>query len=79
MLTRLTSLLAYASSEDIAAPGARLATGLPGSALAGRDLHPLDDCSEFPKSPHDSFLSDQLCLVAPLTLRLTLTWSLTAT
>ena len=26
---------------------ARLATGLPGSALAGRDLHPLDDSSEF--------------------------------
>lgn len=26
---------------------ARLATGLPGSALAGRDLHPLDDYSGF--------------------------------
>jgi hypothetical protein len=26
---------------------ARLTTGLPGSALTGRDSHPLDDCSEF--------------------------------
>jgi hypothetical protein len=30
-------------AERIAAPVARLATGLRGSALAGRDLHPLDD------------------------------------
>jgi hypothetical protein len=34
-------------------PGARLATGLPGSALAGRVSHPLDDFSEFHESPHD--------------------------
>ena len=33
--------------------GARLATGLPGSALAGRVSHPLDDFSEFHESPHD--------------------------
>jgi len=33
-------------------PGARLATGLPGSALAGRASHPLDDFSEFHESPH---------------------------
>jgi hypothetical protein len=30
-----------------------LATGLPGSALAGRVSHPLDDFSEFHESPHD--------------------------
>jgi len=33
-------------------PGARLATGLPGSALAGRVSHPLDDFSEFHELPH---------------------------
>jgi len=31
----------------VADDAARLATGLPGSALAGRVLHPLDDFSEF--------------------------------
>jgi hypothetical protein len=30
---------------------ARLTTGLPGSALTGRDSHPLDDNTEFPTSP----------------------------
>jgi len=65
VLTRPTSSRAYASSLDIAAHGARLATGLPGSALAGRVSHPLDDFSKFPESPHDSFLYDQPCLVAP--------------
>ena len=59
MLTRLASSRTYASSGDIAAPEARLATGLPGWALAGRASHPLDDDSKFPESPHDSFLSDQ--------------------
>jgi hypothetical protein len=34
-----------------------------GSCRAGRS--PLDDSSEFHESPHDSFLSDQPCLVAP--------------
>lgn len=44
---------------------ARLATGLPGSALAGRDLHPLDDYSEFQGGIVNLlFLSDQHCLVA---------------
>ena len=33
-------------------PGARLATGLPGSTLAGRVSHPLDDFSEFHELPH---------------------------
>ena len=44
---------------------ARLATGLPGSALTGRDLHPLDDNSEF-QGGIDYLLSqtDQHCLVA---------------
>jgi hypothetical protein len=50
----------------VADPGARLATGLPGWALAGRDSHPLDDFSEFRESPHGSFLSDQGRLVALL-------------
>jgi len=31
----------------VTADAARLATGLPGSALTGRDSHPLDDCSKF--------------------------------
>jgi hypothetical protein len=51
--------------ECIAAPRARLATGLLGSALTGQALHLLDDFSDFPESPHDSLLSDQPCLVAP--------------
>ena len=45
-------LRAYASSGDIAAPEARLATGLPGSALARRVSHPLDGFSEFHELPH---------------------------
>lgn len=49
----------------IAGPGARLASGLLGSALAGRDPPPLDDCSEFHQLPHHFFLSDQHCLVTP--------------
>jgi hypothetical protein len=48
----------------IAGPTARLTTGLPGWALAGRDSHPLDDRPNFAESPHDSLLSDQHCLVA---------------
>ena len=48
----------------IAGPTARLATGLPGSALAGRVSHPLDDRPNFMESSHDSLLSDQHCLVA---------------
>jgi len=43
---------------------ARLTTDLPGSALVGRDSHPLDDKPNFMKSSHDSLLSDQHCLVA---------------
>jgi hypothetical protein len=52
VLTRPMPLRAYASSGDITAPEARLATGLPGSALAGRVSHPLDDFSEFHELPH---------------------------
>jgi hypothetical protein len=47
----------------VAYPMARLATGLPGSALAGRDLHPLDDKPNLRKS-QDFLLPDQHCLVA---------------
>jgi hypothetical protein len=46
VLTRPAPSRAYASPGGIAAPGARLATGLPGSALAERVSHPLDDFSE---------------------------------
>ncbi|HEY5282923.1 MAG TPA: hypothetical protein VIM14_09050 [Polyangia bacterium] len=54
MLTRPMSLRAYASSGDIAATEASLATGPPGLALAGRVSHPLDDFSEFLGLPHVS-------------------------
>jgi len=36
----------------VADSAARLTTGLPGSALAGRVSHPLDDFSEFRRLPH---------------------------
>jgi len=48
----------------VTCPRARLTTGLPGSALAGRDLHPLDDEPNLRKSPQDFLLPDQHCLVA---------------
>jgi hypothetical protein len=48
----------------IAGRTARLATDLPGSALVGRDSHPLDDRPNFMKSSPDSLLSDQQSLVA---------------
>jgi hypothetical protein len=51
-------------NQSVTALAARLATGLPGSALAGRDSHPLDDRPNFVESPHDPLLSDQHCLVA---------------
>jgi hypothetical protein len=43
---------------------ARLATDLPGSALVGRDSHPLDDKLNFMDSSQHPFLSDQPFLVA---------------
>jgi hypothetical protein len=46
---RLMPLRAYASFGGIAVVEARLATGLPGWALAGRVSHPLDGFSEFPE------------------------------
>ena len=51
-------------NRDVAIPTARLTTGLPGWALAGRDLHPQDDKPNLRKSPHDFLPSDQHCLVA---------------
>ena len=50
--------------EDLTVPAARLATGLLGSALAGRDSHPLDDLQDFSDSA-TCLLPDQPCLVAP--------------
>ena len=49
---------------DLTVPAARLATGLLGSALAGRDSHPLDDIQDFSDSA-TCLLPDQPCLVAP--------------
>ena len=51
-------------NREVAPSTARLTAGLPGSALAGRDLHPLDDKPNLRKSPQDFLLSDQHCLVA---------------
>jgi hypothetical protein len=48
----------------VATPIARRATGLPGSALAGRDWHPLDGKPNLRKSSQDFLLLDQHCLVA---------------
>ena len=55
----LLARLRFASS--VAGQDARLTSGLPGSALAGRDLHPLDDVLDF--TPY-AFPPDQPCLVA---------------
>jgi hypothetical protein len=38
-------------NRAVATPTARLTTGLLGSALAGRDSHPLDDKLNFPNRP----------------------------
>jgi len=43
---------------------ARLTAGLPGSALAGRDFHPLGCASGFRNAIASFFLPDQRCLVA---------------
>jgi hypothetical protein len=43
---------------------ARLATDLPGSALIGRDFHPLDDYTKFHGVTVTPFLLDQQGLVA---------------
>jgi hypothetical protein len=51
-------------NRSVAAPTARLTADLPGSAVIGRDLHPLGSELNFMKSPHDSLLSDRHCLVA---------------
>ena len=51
-------------NRGVAAPTARLTADLPGSAVIGRDLHPLGSELNFVKSPHDSLLPDRHCLVA---------------
>ena len=51
-------------NPEVASRTARLTAGLPGSALAGRDLHPLDDTPNLRKSPQDFLPPDQHCLVA---------------
>ena len=48
-------------NRGVAASTARLTADLPGSAVIGRDLHPLGSKLNFVKSPHDSL---QHCLVA---------------
>lgn len=53
-------------NRPVTGPAARLATDLPGSALIGRALHPLDDKQDF-RSSATSFPLDQPCLVAPRT------------
>src|SRR5260370_23989682 len=51
-------------NRAITGPTARLTTDLLGSALVGRDSHPLDDIPNFMKSSHNSLLSGQHSLVA---------------
>jgi hypothetical protein len=51
-------------NRGVTAPTARLTADRPGSAVVGRDLHPLGSKRNFVKSPHDSLLSDRHCLVA---------------
>ena len=53
------------AGRSVAPDVARRATGLPCSAVTGRDLHPLDNDSAFPKMTATSFPADQPCLVAP--------------
>ena len=51
-------------NRDVTVATARLAADPPGSALIGRDSHPLDDCSEFHEVTVTSLLPDQKSLVA---------------
>ena len=46
-LTMAHTLARLRINIPVAEDAARLATGLPGSALTGRDSHPLDDFSTF--------------------------------
>jgi len=47
-------------NRPVAGAAARFVTGLPGSALTGRDSHPLDDSSDFHRGGSPPFvLSDQ--------------------
>ncbi len=50
-------------AEPVSESVARLATGLPGSALAGSVSHPQDDSRDFQKRCFAPFLLDQPCLV----------------
>ncbi len=55
-LTPRAHMLAYLRiNESISGNAARLATGLPGSALAGRVSHPLDDTSDFKAASTTSY------------------------
>src|SRR3989442_2572881 len=47
----------YASPPPVARREARLATGLPATALAGLDFHQLDSCERFPSAHVDFPLS----------------------
>lgn len=68
-LTPTAHLLAYLRIAGlISEVVARLATDLPGSALAGRDSHPLDDILAFLKPTTSSFPPDQPFLVALVAL-----------
>ena len=51
-------------NEPITRNAARLASGPPGSALAGWGSHPLDDSSDFVELSSPPFVSDQQGLVA---------------
>ena len=55
-------------NRRVTVAAARLTTDLLGSALVGRDSHPLGNKPNFMKSPHDFLLSDQHCLVAAVQL-----------
>ena len=55
-LTPRAHMFAYLRiNESITGDAARLATGLPGSALAGRVSHPMDDTSDFKAASSASF------------------------
>lgn len=64
---RLNMLARLRINAIVADDAARLATDLPGSALVGRVLHPLDDFSEFRCLPH------------PISFRTSRAWSLPCT
>jgi hypothetical protein len=56
--------LDYASPAPLPLPPQGSLPTRPGSALVGRDLHPLDDKQDFKRLSHPSLLPDQQSLVA---------------